>query len=50
MDATPALLYDASKRGNIQVEMSAAQMTVYLNSDYAPDAELDGAAVNPDMQ
>jgi hypothetical protein len=48
--ATLALLYEASDEWNIEVEMSRIQMTVYLNTDYAPDAELDGAAVDPDMQ
>ena len=48
--ATLALLYEASKEWDIEVAMSPTQMTVYLNSDYAPDAELDGEVVDPDMQ
>jgi hypothetical protein len=48
--ATLALLYEASDKWNIEVEISRIQMTVYLNTDYAPGAELDGAAVDPDMQ
>jgi hypothetical protein len=46
--ATLALLYQASDRWDIEVEMSRDQMTVCLNTDYAPDDELDGARVRPD--
>jgi hypothetical protein len=48
--ATLALLYEASKGWTIEVEMSPTQMTVDLNADYAPAAELDGAVVDPDME
>jgi hypothetical protein len=44
------LLYEASKGWTIEVEMSPTQMTVDLNADYAPAAELDGAVVDPDME
>lgn len=46
--ATLALLYEASDRWDIEVEMSPDQMTVCLNADYAPDAELEGRTVHPD--